>query len=90
MKSPAQRTTGLSFARLPAEWRVLQVMEDAPATTQQIQPGDAIVGINGEPIVKWNLDRFEKHLRTADAIEYLFRRDGRSYLVKVAVYDLVP
>ena len=90
VKLPAQRTTGLSFARLPAEWRVLQVMEDAPATTQQIRPGDAIVGIDGEPIVKWNLDRFEKHLRTADTIEYLFRRDGRSYLVKVAVYDLVP
>ncbi len=90
VKLPAQRTTGLSFARLPAEWRVLQVLEDAPATTRQIEPGDAIIGIDGEPIVKWNLDRFEKHLRGAETIEYLFRRDGRSYLVKVAVYDLVP
>ncbi len=90
VKLPPQRTTGLSFARLPAEWRVLQVLDDAPAATQQIEPGDAIVGINGEPIVKWNLDRFEKNLRTADSVEYLFRRDNRSFLVKVPVYDLIP
>ena len=90
LKLAPQRTTGLSFARLPAEWRVLQVLDDAPAATQQIDPGDAVVGINGEPIVKWNLDRFEKYIRTADTIEYLFRRDNRSYLVKVPVYDLIP
>lgn len=90
LKLPPQRTTGLSFARLPAEWRVLQVLEDAPAATRQIEPGDGIVGIDGEPIVRWNLDRFEKHLRSADTIEYLFRRDGRSYQVKVPVYDLIP
>jgi membrane-associated protease RseP (regulator of RpoE activity) len=90
VKLPSQRTTGLSFARLPAEWRVLQVLDDAPEATQQIDPGDAIIGIDGEPITKWNLDRFEKHLRSADTIEYLFRRNGRSYLVKVPVYDLVP
>lgn len=90
VKLSSQRTTGLSFARLPAEWRVLQILDDAPATTQQIEPGDAIIGIDGEPITKWNLDRFEKHLRSADTVEYLFRRDGRSYLVKVPVYDLVP
>ncbi|MFT3828916.1 MAG: aspartyl protease family protein [Opitutaceae bacterium] len=90
VKLPSQRTTGLSFVRLPAEWRVLQVLDDAPAATQQIEPGDAIVGINGEPIIKWNLDRFEKHLRGADTVEYLFRRENRSYLVKVPVYDLVP
>jgi hypothetical protein len=90
VKLPAQRTTGLSFARLPAEWRVLQVLDDAPEPTQQIEPGDAIVGIEGEPVIKWNLDRFEKHLRTADTVEYLFRRDNRTYRVKVPVYDLVP
>jgi hypothetical protein len=90
LKLPPQRTTGLSFARLPAEWRVLQVLADAPAATRQIEPGDGIVGIDGEPIVRWNLDRFEKHLRSADTIEYLFRRDGRSYQVKVPVYDLIP
>ncbi|HLP01883.1 MAG TPA: aspartyl protease family protein [Opitutaceae bacterium] len=90
VKLPSQRTTGLSFVRLPAEWRVLQVLDNAPAATQQIEPGDAIVGINGEPIIKWNLDRFEKHLRNADTVEYLFRRENRSYLVKVPVYDLVP
>ncbi len=90
VKLPPQRTTGLSFARLPAAWRVLQVLADAPPTTRQIEPGDAIIGIDGEPIVKWNLDRFEKHLRKADSIEYLFRRDTRTYLVRVPVYDLVP
>ena len=90
VKLPSQRTTGLSFARLPAEWRVLQVLDDAPDATQQIEPGDAIIGIDGEPIVKWNLDRFEKQLRSSDTVEYLFRRDGRSYLVKVPVYDLIP
>jgi hypothetical protein len=90
VKLPPQRTTGLSFARLPAEWRVLQVLADAPPATRQIEPGDAIVGINGEPVVQWNLDRFDQHLRSADTVDYLFRRDNRSYLVRVPVYDLVP
>lgn len=90
VKLPAQRSTGLSFARLPAEWRVLQVLADAPATTHQIEPGDAIVGINGEPIVKWNLDRFEKQLREDGSIEFLFRRGERMLQLKVPVFDLVP
>lgn len=90
LKLPAQRTTGLSFARLPAAWRVLQVLDDAPAGTHQINPGDTIIGIDGEPVVRWNLDRFEKRLREADSVDLLFRRDNRSYLLKVPVYDLVP
>ncbi|MBK8478966.1 MAG: aspartyl protease family protein [Opitutaceae bacterium] len=90
VKLPALRSTGLSFARLPAEWRVLQVLTDAPATTRQIEPGDAIVGINGEPINRWNLDRFEKQLREDNSIEYLFRRGDRLLQLKVPVFDLVP
>lgn len=90
LKLPAQRSTGLSFARLPAEWRVLQVLADAPAATRLIEPGDAIVGINGEPINRWNLDRFEKQLREDNSIEYLFRRGDRLLQLKVPVFDLVP
>lgn len=87
---PAQRSTGLSFARLPAEWRVLQVLDDAPPATHQIEPDDAIVGINGEPVTRWNLDRFEKQLREADSIEYLLRRGERRFLLTVPIFDLVP
>ena len=90
LKLPAQRSTGLSFARLPAEWRVLQVLEDAPPATHQIEPGDVIVGINGEPNNHWNLDRFEKQLREDNSIEYLFRRGNRTFQLKVPVFDLVP
>lgn len=90
VKLAAQRTTGLSFARLPAEWRVLQVLDDAPEATQQIEPGDAIIGLNDEPIIKWNLDRFEKYLRSNDTVTFLFRREGRNYQLKVSVYDLIP
>jgi hypothetical protein len=90
VRLPPQRSTGLSFARLPAEWRVLQVLDDAPAATRQIEPGDVIVGINGEPINRWNLDRFEKQLREDNSIEYLFRRGNRTFQLKVPVFDLVP
>ena len=90
VKLPAQRSTGLSFARLPAEWRVLQVLDDAPPATHQIEPGDVVVGINGEPINRWNLDRFEKQLREDNSIEYLFRRGSRTFQLKVPVFDPVP
>jgi hypothetical protein len=90
IKLPAERTTGLSFARLPAEWRVLQVLDDAPASTRLIRAGDAIVGIDGEPIVRWNLDRYQKHLQRAENVEYLFLRDKKNYQVRAPVYELIP
>jgi hypothetical protein len=90
VKLPSLRSTGLSFARLPAAWRVLQVLADAPEATRQIEPGDTVVGINGEPVNRWNLDRFEKQLRADNSMEFLLHRGERTLLLKVPVFDLVP
>ena len=87
---PAQRSVGLSFSRLPAEWRVIYVFEDAPPPTRQIEPGDVVVKIAGEPVSRWNLVRFETALRREQNLALTLRRGTQTFDAKVPVFDLVP
>jgi len=85
-----RRSTGLSFARSAAYWRVLTVIPDTPATTLPIQAGDLCVRINGEPVAKWNPDRYAALLKSADKITFSFLTGTRETDVEVPLFELVP
>lgn len=87
---PTRRSAGVSFSKTPAYWRVAGVIPQSPADAAGVQFGDLVTKINGEPVSRWDLTRYEQLV--ADAREVTFTLlFGTSEVDKhVAVFDLVP
>lgn len=88
--SPARRGTGASFTKTPAYWRVAGVVAESPAEAAGVQPGDLVTRINGEPIAKWDLTRFDQLVATADEIAFTFLNGASENEKRVRVFELVP
>jgi hypothetical protein len=86
----ARRSTGLSFARTTASWKVLSVVPDTPTTDLQVRAGDVCVRINGEPVERWDYERYAKLLKTATKITYTFLSGTAERDLEIPVFDLVP
>lgn len=85
-----RRHTGLSFARSPAYWRVLTVIPDTPTAKLPLQAGDLCVRINGEPVAKWDYERYAALLKSAAKITYTFLIGTRETDIEVPIFELVP
>jgi hypothetical protein len=85
-----RRHTGLSFARSPVYWRVLTVIPDTPAARLPVQAGDLCVRINGEPVAKWDYERYAALLNTAEKVTYTFLNGTKETDVEIPVFELVP
>ena len=85
-----RRSTGLSFARSSAYWRVLALVPDTPAAALAIQPGDLVVRINGEPVDRWDFERYAALLRSASKLTFTVLAGARERDVEVPVFELVP
>jgi len=90
VRLPPRRSTGLSFSRSPAYWRVLSVLPDTPATQLPVQPGDLCVRINGELVAKWDFERYAALVRSAARITYTFLNGPTETDLEVPAFDLVP
>lgn len=86
----ARRSTGLSFSRAPAYWRVMTVVPDTPTTQLGVQQGDLVVRINGEPVASWDYERYAALLASAAKVTYTFLTGTREYDVEIPVFALVP
>jgi hypothetical protein len=84
------RSTGLSFSKTPVYWRVAGVIPDSPAAAAQVQLGDLITRINGEPVAQWDLRRYEQLVAAAPDIMFTFLNGTRETNVTLKVFDLVP
>jgi len=87
---PPARSTGLSFTKTPVYWRVAGVVPGSPAAAAQVQLGDLITRINGEPVGQWNLRRYEQLLAAAPEIMFTFLNGTRETNVTLKVFELVP
>lgn len=85
-----RRSTGLAIARSPIYWRVMAVIDDTPTAKTAIQPGDLIVRINGEPVAKWNFERYATLLASAAKVTYTFLSGTREFDLEIPVFELVP
>lgn len=90
ISTPARRSSGVSFSKTPAYWRVAGVVPGSPAAKAEVQPGDLVTRINGEPVALWDIRRFEKLLATADEIGLTFLLGTVETEKRVAVFELVP
>ncbi len=86
-----RRDTGLSFRKFPTYWQVLAVVPDSPASGTRLHAGDVCVRINGEPVAKWDYQRYADLLRASTKISYTFVNGGADERTEeIPVFDLVP
>lgn len=87
---PGPRSTGLSFDKTPAYWRVVGVVPGSPASAAGVELGDIVTRIDGEAVAKWDTRRFEQRMANAEEVEFTFL-DGKEETVKrLKVVELVP
>jgi C-terminal processing protease CtpA/Prc len=80
----------VSFSKTPAYWRVAGVVPDSSAQAESVQPGDLVIRINGEPVARWDLRRYEQLVATAPAITFTFLNGTAESEKRVSVFELVP
>lgn len=90
IEMPARRGAGISFNKAPAYWRVAGVVPKSPAEAAGVQLGDLVTRINGEPVAKWDLRRYEQLVATATEITFTFLLGNAETEKRVATFDLVP
>jgi hypothetical protein len=88
--SEPRRSAGLSFTKTPAYWRVASVVPGSPAAVAGVQPGDLVTRLNGEPVAKWDIRRYELLVATATSIEFTFLHGNNEVAERLDVFDLVP
>jgi hypothetical protein len=85
-----RRSAGLSFTKTPAYWRVASVVPGSPAAAAGVQAGDLVTRLNGEPVARWDIRRYELLVATATAIEFTFLTGQQEIPRRLDVFDLVP
>jgi hypothetical protein len=85
-----RRSTGLSFDKTPAYWRIVGVVPDSPADMLGVRRGDLIARINGEPVSAWPLQRLDALIRRAAEITFTLIQGERETPRVIPTFDLVP
>jgi C-terminal processing protease CtpA/Prc len=88
--TPPRRSAGMSFDKTPAYWKVAGVVHESPAEASEVRTGDLVTRINGEPVTKWDLTRYEQLVATATEITFTFLNGNTESDKRVSVFDLVP
>ncbi len=87
---PPKRSSGLSFSKLPAYWRVASVVPDSPAQLAGVQTGDLVTRINDQPVAEWSFPRFEQLIASAGEINFSFLHGAQVTTRTIPVFELVP
>lgn len=90
VETPPLRSAGLSFSKTPAYWRVAGVVPGSPAERTGVERGELVVRIDGEPVARWDLRRYEARIARGGELELSFLEGSREFARRVAVMDLVP
>jgi hypothetical protein len=90
LKIPPLRSTGLSFRKTPAYWKVAGVVPGSPAAAAGIATGDLVSRINGEAVSAWDPARYDQIVATADDIQYTFIDGAKESSQDLKVAELVP
>ncbi len=80
----------MSFSKAAAYWKVAGVVQRSPAEAADIHTGDLVTRINGEPVNKWDLRRYEQLVASANEIAFTFLNGNTESDKRVQVFDLVP
>ncbi|MGH7996521.1 MAG: aspartyl protease family protein [Opitutaceae bacterium] len=87
---PGPRTPGLSFDKTPAYWRVVGVVPGSPAAAAGVEAGDLVTRIEGRPVGRWDLERYDALVANAERISFTFLEGTREVRKSLRVVALVP
>ena len=88
---PPRRSTGVSFSKTPAYWKVAGVIPGSPADGAGLRIGELVTRINGEPVARWDLKRYDQLVATADDLALTFLNGAtETEPIRVRVFELVP
>jgi len=90
IKIAPMRSTGLSFTKTAAYWRVAAVVTGSAAEMLGVQTGDLCSRINDEPVSAWPFPRYAELIHTAPRITYTFINGNEEQQVTLPVFELVP
>lgn len=74
---------GIEPRRPPLPARVAQVVEDSPAASAGLQPGDEIVAVNGTAVADWFALVERVKSRAGESLTLTFQRDGEQRQVQL-------
>ena len=74
----------------PAYWRVVGVVLGSPADRAEIETGDLITRINGEPVARWGGGRYEQVVSSQDSLTVTLLTGTREADKALKVVELVP
>lgn len=85
-----RRSTGVSFSKTPAYWRIASVVPNSPAADAGIQRGDLVTRINGEPVSAWNINRYQQLVTSASEVVFTFLNGTQETEKRIKIFELVP
>ncbi|HTO04440.1 MAG TPA: PDZ domain-containing protein, partial [Opitutus sp.] len=85
-----QRSSGMSFDKTPAYWRIASVIPTSPAAAAGVQGGDLVTRINDEPVANWDLARYQQLIASADGVEFTFLNGTQETVRYLKIFDLIP
>ncbi len=90
IQAPPRRSAGVSFSKTPAYWRISGVVPKSSAELVGIKLGDLLTHINGEPVSKWDLNRYNQLINSTNEVVFRFLNGVQEVEKTVQVFDLVP
>ncbi len=90
VESPPKMSSGISFSKVRAYWRVTAVAPDSPAEAEGFKVGDLVIRLNGEPVDAWDLNRYHDLVDTSKAINYTLLQSNDEVPLTAETFTLVP
>lgn len=88
--SPPKMSSGVSFSKVRAYWRVTAVAPGSPAERAGFAEGDLVIRINGDPVEAWDLNRYHELIEAGGTIAYTFLQGRDEVTREAAAFALVP
>ena len=88
--SPAKMSSGVSFSKVRAYWRITAIAPGSPAAAAGFEEGDLVIRLNGEPVEEWDLNRYNDLVDSGGAIDYTFLQGREEVTLSAESFALVP
>ncbi|MCF3648301.1 aspartyl protease family protein [Synoicihabitans lomoniglobus] len=88
--SPPKWSSGLSFNKARAYWKINAIAPNSPAARAGFKIGDLVSRLNGEPVEQWDLTRYRALVDAGGTITYTLIKGREEVPFAAATFVLVP
>lgn len=83
-------SSGVSFSKVRAYWRITAIAPNSPAAAAGFSVGDLVIRLNGEPVEAWDLTRYQSLIDAGGTIDYTFLQGQEEVMISADTFPLVP